>query len=60
MDIIVFFENGTKFWNANGELFQTKANAIASAKYQLETIGGTITVFNRAQGEFERVIKVAA
>jgi len=60
MDIIVFFQNDIQLWNANGQLFQTKANAIASAKYQLESIGGAIKVFSREQGEFQREIKVAA
>jgi hypothetical protein len=61
--IIVFFQNDIRLWNANGQLFQTKANAIASAKYQLEGIGGTIKVFKgkgASAGEFDREIKVAA
>ena len=60
MEIIVFFQNDIQLWNANGLLFTTQANALESAKYQLEGIGGNIKIFSRANGQFRRDIEVAA
>lgn len=60
MDIIVFFQNDIQLWNANGLVFKTKSNAVESAKFQLQGIGGNIEIFSRAQGQFQRKVKVAA
>ena len=60
MNIIVFFQNDIELWNANGLLFKNKANAVDSAKFQLEGIGGSIEIFSRANGQFQRKVKVAA